>query len=164
MGREDEDTDARWARKGDERHFGYKNHVEVGRKAKMVESYEVTDASVHDSQVFGELLEPATDRKAYADSAYRSAESGEMLGEMGIGNQVHERACRNRPLNARQKERNRRKSRERARVEHVFGFQTQTLGAHRLRTVGMARARRGIGLANLVYNLCRLVQLKRAMT
>ena len=43
------DCDARWAKKGDETHFGYKNHAAVDEEYKFVREYEVTDASVHDS-------------------------------------------------------------------------------------------------------------------
>jgi hypothetical protein len=48
----------------------------------------------------------------------------------------------------------------RARVEHVFAFQGGVMGADRIRTVGKKRAERGIGLTNLVYNLCRMCQLR----
>ena len=156
------DTEARWTKKGDERHYGYKNHAKVARKTKFIDDYEVSDASVHDSHVFESLLDADTDSDVWADSAYRSAESIAMLKSKEIVNHVHERAYRNRPLNDVQKERNTSKSRTRARVEHVFGFQAIT-GADRLRTIGIRRARRGIGIANLVYNLFRFKQLNYAM-
>ena len=85
-----------------------------------------------------------------------------MLKDKEIRNHVHERAYRNRPLSDEQKARNTAKSRVRARVEHVFGFQA-IMGADRLRTIGIKRARRGIGIANLVYNLFRFTQLNYAM-
>lgn len=160
--RRHKDTDARWAKKGDERHFGYKNHAKVARTTKLIAAFEVTDASVHDSQRFEALLDPSTDSGAWGDSAYRSAESAAMLKEKGIRNHVHERAYRNRPLTDGQKERNTAKSRVRARVEHVFGFMA-TMGADRLRTIGIKRARRGIGIANLVYNLFRFKQISHTM-
>ena len=43
------DTDARWAKKNDELHYGYKDHVSVDSKSKLIKDYEVTDAAVHDS-------------------------------------------------------------------------------------------------------------------
>lgn len=42
---------------GEEAHFGYKNHVKVDEKSKLIEKYEVTDASVHDSQKIEDLVE-----------------------------------------------------------------------------------------------------------
>jgi IS5 family transposase len=50
--------------------------VNADAKHKLIRHYEVTDASVHDSQKFAGLLNKAnTSADVYADSAYRSAES-----------------------------------------------------------------------------------------
>ncbi|MBL4747599.1 MAG: transposase [Magnetovibrio sp.] len=38
-------------------HFGYKNHINIDRLYNRVLSYEVTDASVHDSQVIANILD-----------------------------------------------------------------------------------------------------------
>src|SRR5512136_3220147 len=46
------DTDARWTKKNGQNYYGYKNHIDVDVKHKLIRSYEVTSASVHDSQVF----------------------------------------------------------------------------------------------------------------
>ena len=64
-------------------------------------------------------------------------------------------------LTEEQKERNRQKSKVRSRVEHVFGFMEQTMGGLVFRGVGMVRAKANIALTNLVYNMCRLVQIKK---
>ena len=156
--RAQKDVDARWATKNKETHFGYKNHVKANRKTKLIERYEVTDASVHDSQAIGTLLAQG-DGEIYADSAYRSKEISAEVKKLGIRNRIHERAYRNNPLSEEQIARNRGKSRVRARVEHVFGFLTGTMRADRIRTIGARRAKRGIGLANLIYNMARTVQL-----
>jgi transposase, IS5 family len=50
------------------------------------------------------------------------------------------------------------KSEIRARTEHVFARQKGPLGLV-VRTIGLARARVKIGLANLVYNMRRFVWL-----
>ena len=49
--RSQKDTDARWTKKHGKSHYGYKNHVNVDRRHKLVRRYQVTDAAVHDSQV-----------------------------------------------------------------------------------------------------------------
>ena len=36
------DTEARWARKNQETRFGYKNHISVDNKHRMIRAYEVT--------------------------------------------------------------------------------------------------------------------------
>lgn len=43
------DTDARWTKKGDEKHYGYKDHVKVDADSKLIMDYAVTPANVHDS-------------------------------------------------------------------------------------------------------------------
>ena len=40
-----------WTKKHGKSHYGYKNHVNVDRRHKLVRRYQVTDAAVHDSQV-----------------------------------------------------------------------------------------------------------------
>jgi IS5 family transposase len=76
------DTDARWTKKNGQNHYGYKNHINVDVKHKLIRDYEVTPASVHDSQVFEELLdEDNSSRDVWADSAYRSEEKLKGLKE-----------------------------------------------------------------------------------
>lgn len=53
------------------------------------------------------------------------------------------------------------KSRVRARVEHVFGYQTNSMGGIFLCSIGAARAAVGVGLMNLTYNLARIEVLIR---
>ncbi len=54
--RSQKDTHARWARKRGQSHYDYKNHINVDRRRKLGRRYEVTDASVHDSQVLDDIL------------------------------------------------------------------------------------------------------------
>jgi IS5 family transposase len=44
------DTDARWVKKGGEKHYGYKNHTKVDKGSKFIKKGVTTDASVHDSK------------------------------------------------------------------------------------------------------------------
>ena len=130
------------------------------RQANSSRSTRCTDASVHDSQVLEPLVE-ATDGAVYADSAYRSAEAEAMLAKKQITSQVHERAYRNRPLTGAQKESNRQKSKVRARIEHVFGYMSQTMKGFYLRYIGRRRNAAAIGMINLIYNLARYEQIVR---
>ena len=69
------DTNARWVQKKGKNYYGYKNHVEADVKYKIIRNYKVTDASVHDGNVFEErLYENNTSKDVYADSTYRSGE------------------------------------------------------------------------------------------
>jgi len=154
---EQKDTDARWTKKNDETHFGYKNHTKVDAASKLIVAWEVTAASVHDSQAL-EGLVSEDDGTLYADSAYKSDGIDKMLEQKGIENQIHERGYRDHPLSEAQKELNRLKSRIRARVEHVYGRLAQ-FGAELFRRVGIQRAIFETGLGNLVYNMDRCARL-----
>ena len=45
------DVDARWTKKNNETHYGYKAHVKADVKSKLIDRVVTTTASVHDSQV-----------------------------------------------------------------------------------------------------------------
>ena len=49
--RRQKDTEARWTKKNQETHFGYKNHINADAANKLIRAYAVTAASAHDSQV-----------------------------------------------------------------------------------------------------------------
>jgi len=51
------DVDARWTKKNDETHYGYKDHVKVDKDSKVIVDYTITDASVHDSQELENLVD-----------------------------------------------------------------------------------------------------------
>src|SRR5471030_1615577 len=123
------DKDARWTKKHGKSFYGYKNHVNADARHKLIRQYDVTDASVHDSQKFDGLLNKTnTSADVYADSAYRSAETEAKLRVRGLHSQIHQRASRNHPLSKAQENANRKKSKIRARVEHVFGAQQTSPG------------------------------------
>jgi transposase, IS5 family len=154
------DLDARWAKKGDQTHYGYKDHVKVGAQTKLIQDYTTTPASTHDSEALPALIKPG-DESLHADAAYSGAPAAAQLRDLEIENHIHEKAARGRPLNAVQKKDNHRKSKTRARVEHVFAFMEQSLGGIYNRCIGLVRNAHQIGLMNLCYNLCRAVQLLR---
>jgi IS5 family transposase len=152
------DTDARWTKKNDETHFGYKDHVKVDMDTKLITDFFVTDASVHDSQALDELIDEQ-DKEIYADSAYRSMEREETLSAMGIKSKIMEKGARNKPLTKTQMRSNKAKSRKRVRVEHVFGFMSNSMNGMFIRSIGLLRAKFQIGMKNLTYNLFRLMQM-----
>ena len=156
------DIDARWAKKNGETFYGYKNHAKVDAKSKFINTYTVTDASVHDSQVLDDLLtEKDKEQDLYADSAYTGEDQDKTIAKYQMKNKVHEKGYRNKPLSEEQKASNTKKSKIRARVEHVFGFMEQSMNGLVLKSVGILRATGIIGLINLTYNLFRYEQVRR---
>jgi IS5 family transposase len=154
------DVDARWTKKKAEVHYGDKNHVKADAQSKLIEQYAVTDARGHDSQMLAPLV-ATTDGRVYADSAYRSAAAEAMLAEKAVASQIHARAYRHRPLTEAQKESNRQKSKIRVRIEHIFGYLSQSMKGFYLRAIGRRRNAAAIGLINLIYNLARYEQIVR---
>ncbi len=160
--RSQKDVDARWTKKHGKSHYGYKNHVNVDRKHKLIRRYHVTGAAVHDSQVVDELLMRGnTASRVWADAAYRSEEIEAKLRARGLSSRIHRKGKRGRPLTEQAMKSNRTKSSVRVRVEHVFGAQANDMGGTLVRTIGLARARARIGMKNLAYNIRRLGQLHR---
>jgi len=150
------DNDANWTKKGNVSYFGYKNHIKVDAKSKIITDYAVTPASTHDSRKFSEFYTEYENDTAYADSAYIGQEL-----PANIKQEICERAYRNKPLTDEQKSENRRKSKVRARVEHVFGFIEGHMHGSTFRGKGMERAEFNVGLTNLVYNMERFVFFRR---
>jgi len=114
----------------------------------------VTSACVHDSQVLNHLLDIDAE-SVWGDSAYWSARTEWVLRTIGFESQIHEKGQRNRPMSVEQIERNRKRSKIRGRVEHVFGQWVMRLGGKSVRLIGKVRVGFVIGLKNLVFNLLR---------
>ncbi|MEW8481616.1 MAG: transposase [Candidatus Thiodiazotropha endolucinida] len=105
---------------------------------------------------FEELLdEKNSSGDVWADSAYRDQAREETLPAANYRSHIHRKGTRKWPLNEREQAANRKRSRVRARVEHVFAQQANRL----IRTIGKSRAEVNIGMMNLVYNMRRLAWL-----
>lgn len=159
--RAQKDTDARWTKKGNQSHFGYKDHIGIDAEYGLIRRYAVTDASVHDSQVLGQLLDEDNEGdEIWGDSAYRSQDVEAALELLGFDSRIHERAYRNHSLAEEQKQANRDKSKTRAKVEHVFGRWTMQMGGKLVRSIGLGRVKAVLGLKNLTYNFVRYAFLR----
>ena len=151
------DVHARWSARPKQHRFGYKNHISIDAHHKLIRDYAVTDAAVHDSRVFGELLDEAnTSRDVWADSGYQSEANRNELQQRGYRAHLQRKGCRHKKLTDWERQGNRTRSRIRCRLEHVFGVQAQMAGTLLLRTIGKARAEVKIGLRNLAYNIHRM--------
>lgn len=156
------DIDATWAKKNEEVHYGYKDHVMVDAESKLIVEYRVSEASLHDSKRFVELVGDKV-REIWADSAYMSKGISEWFAKNrpDIKLHINEKGCKNHPLTDEQKQNNRERSRISSRVEHVFGHISNAMGGMFIRTIGFERAECVIGLKNLAYNLSRYASLAR---
>lgn len=152
------DMDARWAKKGDESFFGYKDHVKCDSDSKIIIDFSVTDASVHDSQELVGLVDEK-DNDLKLDSGYVGEDlQKEILASFPhIKINVCARAYRNTPLTDEDKAKNKIIAHTRARIEHIFGYMTRFMAGITSRVHGLARVKRDITAKNLAYNIKRYV-------
>ncbi len=156
------DTDARWVKKGGEKHFGYKNHAKVDKGSKFIKKGVTTDASVHDSKPVKELVdEKDRGQDLLADSAYIGKGVKRVMRKFQMKDKVIKRNTRGKKISKWQETINKKNSKLRVRVEHVFGFCEQSLHGMSSRVVGFARNAAYNTLTNLVYNLNRYEQVLR---
>lgn len=156
------DTDARWTMKNKQTFYGYKDHVKVDAETKLIETFVVTSAEVHDSQKMEDLITKEDKGNIlFGDSAYSGDPIAKKLEEFAIENKIHEKGTRNHPLSEKQKLRNREKSKIRSRVEHIFGFMENRFRGMNIRSIGIRRSKNIIGIMNLVYNFFRFEQIHR---
>ena len=140
--------------------FGYKNHVCIDRAHGFVRRFCVTDAAAYDGGQLASLLDKEnTASPVWADTAYRSRRNERHLARNGFISKVHFRRRPGLALSPSQATANAARAKVRSAVETVFAAQKQGFGLV-VRTIGLARASVKIGLANLTYNMRRLVWIK----
>lgn len=155
------DTDAQWTRKHFQNYFGYKNHIKIDSTTKLITGFQVTPANIADKHAVEAILDKKEDsgQPLYADSAYKSNELEAIYRKKNIISKVTRQGYRYKALTEADKRENKKNSRIRCRIEHVFGFITNSMNGMFLRYRSLIRNKIGIGLMNLTYNLFRLVQL-----
>jgi IS5 family transposase len=139
--------------------FGYKNHIGIDRQHGLIRQWTVTHAAEHDSRSFPVLLDAGnTASPVWADTAYRTKRNLEVLERRGLAERLQFRRPPRRELSDQQAKANAARARIRSAIEHVFAAQKHRMALF-VRTIGLARARVKIGIANLVYNFTRLAWL-----
>ncbi len=151
------DSQAKWTKKHGKSYFGYKDHVKVGSKSKLITGHKVTDASVHDSPVLPHLMDLKNDtgQEIYGDKGYTSDNNNIFLNANKMKSRIMKKGARNKPLTEEEEEKNRLLSKVRSRVEHVFGFMENSMNGMYLRVKGLIRISFAAGMMNLTYNLMR---------
>ena len=158
------DTDARWTLKfakakplADGRPgvdiaipcFGYRNSISICRVFGFIRQSKTTDGARFDGRMLRDVVtRDNTASDVWADTAYRSQANETWLKRMG-------RAMPEWTAGA-----NAARSKSQAQVEHVFAYQKSKVGLF-IRTIGLKRAEAKITLANLAYNMHRLLFLER---
>ncbi|MGH6829790.1 MAG: IS5 family transposase [Methylocella sp.] len=142
--------------------FGYQNHISIDCGFGFIRKWSATDAAAYEGCRLREgLLDKTNTASAvWADTAYRSKANEEFMEKNGFVSHVHRKKPKGRVMPAAIRRANAAKSKIRSKVEHVFAEQKDRMDLF-IRTIGIARAMVKIGLANLVYNIKRLIFLRR---
>jgi transposase, IS5 family len=137
--------------------FGYKSHISIDRRFGFIGESAVTAASAADGRMLKQLVTTRnTSGEVWADSAYRSQKNEKWLAGRMLTSRIHRRKPTGKPMPQATARANARKSSIRAAVEHVFAHQKNRFGLF-IRTIGIARAEAKLTLANLAYNMDRLI-------
>jgi IS5 family transposase len=137
--------------------FGYKSHISIDRKFGFIRESAVTAASAADGRMLKQLVTTGNmSSEVWADSAYRSQKNEKWLAGKMLTSRIHRRKPAGKPMPQATARANARKSSIRAAVEHVFAHQKNRFGLF-IRTIGIARAAAKLTLANLAYNMDRLI-------
>jgi len=123
-------------RKGNQWFFGMKAHTGTDSENRTVHTVVATTASVHDSAVMEDLLH-GDEQEVYGDKAYADENRKEEFEKRGVKWCVSRKANRGRKLSWKDKERNRRMSKTRARVEHPFHVIKCLFGYRKVRYRGI---------------------------
>lgn len=166
------DTDARWTLKFAEARptadgrpqpdiaipsFGCKSSISICQAFGFIRKGKVTDGARYDGRMLRDVVsEGNTASDVWADTAYLSQSNERWLKSHGRISRIHRRKPKGWPMPAHMRRGNATRSKVRAQVEHVFAHQKAKMGLF-IRTIGIARAEAKITLANLAFNMHRLV-------
>lgn len=136
---------------------GYKSSISICRRFGFIRKGKVTDGARFDGRMLRDVVSnDNTASDLWADTAYRSEANERWLRRSGKVSRIHRKKPRGRPMAARTAQANAAKSKVRARVEQVFAHQKDKMGLF-IPTIGIKRAEAKVTLANLAYNMHRLV-------
>lgn len=149
------DPEMKSTKKGSNWHFGMKVHIGMDSKSKIIHSVVVTAASDHDSTALKDLLH-GDETRVYGDSAYTGKE--EVIKETAPNAKdfTNRKGFRNKSLSEKEREKNKKKSSIRAKVEHAFFILKRQFGFQKVRYRGIEKN------ANHVFVSCALVNLVMA--
>ena len=132
------DPEMSQSKKGNQWYFGMKAHVGVDAESGLVHTAGVTTGKVHDAKVMDRLIRE-DDEAVYGDKAYASEAKKRAAEDAGVLWAVKEKAKPGRDLTQRQRARNRRFGRVRAKVEHIFRIVKCQFGYRKVRYRGIAK-------------------------
>ena len=148
------DRNGTFAVKNGQVYYGYKCHLKSDVDNQLIREYEVSTASLHDSEV--DLVE-GNDKIAYRDKGY----FGKKLKAENVEDKTMKRGTRKRKLNGGEQKRNKAISRIRAPGERPFSVVKRTFHNDRTNVKTLERVIIKEMFKCFAYNLYQLVTLER---
>jgi len=139
-------------------YYGYKAHVAVDQAQTLIRRVTLSDASLHESQEFEQLVQ-GDEGVVVADKAYWSAKRNDWCQQRNIVNGILRKTVRGQALDPTTRQLNRWWSRVRCGIEKVFGWWKRCTGYRRVRYFGRTRNRLELEFKSICWNLKRLVSL-----
>lgn len=152
------DPDMRQTKKGNQWYFGMKAHIGTDLNGR-VHSVCMTDASVHDSQCFNDLLH-GDEQIVYGDKAYANNQRKADYEAQGKTWRINRKAKRGHKLNCTDRSFNKKSNRIRAKVEHVFGIIKHQWGYRRVRYRGLEK---NAGQLFALFTLANIYQCRKQL-
>ena len=155
------DPDATWTKKEGKYFFGYKGHVAMDERSRIVRRAVFTPANVNDTVPADQLI-CGDEKTVYADKAYDSNARRARLKALGIRDGIARRSSRWHPTRPSIIRRNALISRARAPIEPLFALLKNVHRFARARYRGLARNAGAFYLAVTAMNLRRWSMLHPA--
>lgn len=143
-----------------EKTCGYKMHMAVDQKSGLTRRVIVTTANTNDTVVADDLV-IGDEQAVYADKAYDKRSRREALEERGVFAGIMHRPSQYHPLTSKQVAFNKRMTKLRAPVEHVFGILKNHYRLRRTRYIGLTRTAVQVTLACMAMNIKRCLVLAK---
>ena len=154
------DSDSQWTKKGNNYHYGYKEHAVVDAQEGYIEVVKVTGAGKHDGKMLQSVLKGLRGIKdVLADKAYASKSNRGYLKSSKIKDSILRKAARNNPLKECDLRHNRRISTRRFVVEQHFGTKKRKFQYSHTRYVTTVRVKAQSYLKAICFNLLKAVRM-----
>ena len=152
------DKDATHTVRRNKSYYGYKGHIGMDSKSKIIHSVEFTPAHVHDSVCFEQLMH-GKEQIVIADKGYAQRERKQKLRANDTVCGILDKGYRSTSLSGKQRKRNKKLSSVRNAVERPFGFSKQVLNYTHSRYYDLARNRFQFTMVTIIYNMRRYLTL-----
>lgn len=152
------DPDAKWLKKGNKSHFGYKLFLAADDKEGYALGINITPANRSETKHFAEFIEKLPCKagmRIYGDKAYASKENRKVLQKKQLKDGIMEKAVRGKPLTTRQKQKNRLISTRRYIVEQGYGTMKRILKFDRASYIGIAKVQGQAFRKAICFNLLK---------